>query len=111
MRGTHGASNEKSSLAHLERNIMSRRGLQKPMLWISLQRRRRRMKLDFQLGSQEIVEEAEEQIVPKRIEEIHDRALQVSQNYKRAELALIEILQELDRNKVYLHYRCTSLMD
>lgn len=41
--------------------------------------------------------------------EIHKRALEVSCRYKKSEIELIEILEEVDRYKVFYKYKCNSL--
>ena len=41
--------------------------------------------------------------------EIHKRALEIASQYRRAEIDLIEILEKVDRHKVYRRYDCSSL--
>lgn len=45
------------------------------------------------------------------IQEIHQKALLAAEVYRRSESDLLSILQEVDKNKVYLHYECRSLFD
>ena len=43
--------------------------------------------------------------------QIHNRAVEVARKYRACEVELIEVLQEVDRHKVYLHQGCNSLFD
>jgi len=45
----------------------------------------------------------------KIIEAIHNKALSVAKNYRRCEYELIDILVELDRNRVFTHKKYSSL--
>ena len=47
--------------------------------------------------------------LPIKIRNIHQQALQASAKYKAAEIDLINILDEVDRNKVHLRYGFNSL--
>jgi hypothetical protein len=44
-------------------------------------------------------------------EAIHKKALERAKTFRRAEADLLDVLQELDTAKTFLHYRCTSLHD
>jgi 5-methylcytosine-specific restriction endonuclease McrA len=46
-----------------------------------------------------------------RHEDLHEKALSRAKAFHRAEAELLDILQELDSAKTFLHYRCTSLYD
>src|ERR1700752_5329195 len=41
--------------------------------------------------------------------QIHQRAVDISSRYKRLESELIEILEQVENHKVYLHYHHSSL--
>jgi len=41
--------------------------------------------------------------------QIHQRALEVSMRYKKAESELIDVLEQVENHKVYLHLGCSSL--
>lgn len=40
---------------------------------------------------------------------IHARALEVAGRFRKCEIELIEVLQEVERHRVYLHFGCNSL--
>ncbi len=42
---------------------------------------------------------------------LHDRALLRAKTFHRAEAELIDVLQEIDEHKSFLHFECTSLFD
>ncbi|MGE3757088.1 MAG: hypothetical protein AB7H97_04990, partial [Pseudobdellovibrionaceae bacterium] len=44
-----------------------------------------------------------------RDKQIHDRAIEVAKSYKRSEIELIEILEQVDRYRVYYQHKCNSL--
>jgi 5-methylcytosine-specific restriction endonuclease McrA len=44
-------------------------------------------------------------------ESIHEKALSRAKIFHRAEADLLDVLQELDEAKTFLHYRCTSLYE
>jgi hypothetical protein len=44
-------------------------------------------------------------------EVLHEKAQSRAKTFHRAEADLIDVLQELDEAKTFLHYRCTSLFD
>jgi HNH endonuclease len=41
--------------------------------------------------------------------QIHARAVEVARKYRACEVELIEVLQEVERHRVYLHHGCNSL--
>ncbi len=41
--------------------------------------------------------------------EIHAQALEISIRYRQSEAELIDVLDQIDRHKVYLHQDCSSL--
>lgn len=40
---------------------------------------------------------------------LHEKAILKAKTFHRAEIELIDVLQEIDTQKTFLHYRCTSL--
>lgn len=50
-----------------------------------------------------------EKHLPQKIRDIHHRAQQASAKYKTAEIELINILDEVEQNRVFLRYGCNSL--
>jgi hypothetical protein len=46
-----------------------------------------------------------------RHEAIHEKAISRAKTFHRAEADLLDVLQELDSAKTFLHYRCTSLYE
>lgn len=47
----------------------------------------------------------------KHFIQLHNKAIEVVTNYKKAEIDLIEILQQADEHKIYLHFKCKNLHD
>ena len=44
-----------------------------------------------------------------KFEELHDRAISTAKEYRRQEVALISIFQEIEESRVYLHFEMPSL--
>ncbi|MGE0634116.1 MAG: HNH endonuclease signature motif containing protein [Pseudobdellovibrionaceae bacterium] len=44
-----------------------------------------------------------------RDKQIHERAMEVAKAYKRSEIELIEILEQVDRYRIYYQHKCNSL--
>ncbi|MGE0633033.1 MAG: HNH endonuclease [Pseudobdellovibrionaceae bacterium] len=44
-----------------------------------------------------------------RDRQIHDRAMEAAKSYKRSEIELIEILEQVDRYRIYYQHKCNSL--
>ncbi|MGE3758055.1 MAG: hypothetical protein AB7H97_09870, partial [Pseudobdellovibrionaceae bacterium] len=44
-----------------------------------------------------------------RDKQIHGRAMEVAKSYKRSEIELIEILEQVDRYRIYYQHKCNSL--
>ncbi|MGE3756925.1 MAG: hypothetical protein AB7H97_04175, partial [Pseudobdellovibrionaceae bacterium] len=44
-----------------------------------------------------------------RDKQIHERAMEAAKSYKRSELELIEILEQVDRYRIYYQHKCNSL--
>ncbi len=39
---------------------------------------------------------------------LHEKAILKAKTFHRAEIELIDVLQEVDGQKIFLHYKCTS---
>jgi len=47
----------------------------------------------------------------KKIEILHEKAIDICKQFNQAQVELIEILQAVEQKRVYLHFGCSSLFD